>query len=213
MTLENDDLARASKTPVENKKPLQSAVKAEEDPRIVPPKLAMHDIDVPEEPETVTVVSFVWDPMTSQYVERESPPMLLVPSGCERPCAVSPYENTATLRSALPRDKQQDANLYAAYQTNGWTSRKWIQKRLDEDINPAEEAKLILDDIPLMLSLQGKPDPAAQVGQTAGLAPGDNNGAPLPPGPGPGRGNKFATGDGLAKKPALPPNTTPGQKV
>lgn len=164
-----------------------------EDVQVTPPKLQPHDIDIPEEPETVRVVTLVFNREAGQLVEKDLGEMLLVPTGCEAPTRVSPYQTTVTMRSALPRDKQLDANLYAAYQTNGWASRRWIQQRLDEDIDPDEVDAEIADGLPLLLELQGKG--AAGVGQTNG--PGDNNGAPLPPGPGPGRGNLNEPGDNM----------------
>lgn len=177
------------------------------------PALPEHDIDVPEEPEEVEVMTQVWNPESRTYEMKSLGKLLLVPSGCERPQALSPFESNIKFKSALPRDKAADANLYAMYQTNGWTSRHWVQENLDENINPAEVDKELSDDIPFLLQLQGKP--AAGVAQTAGLQPGagSNNGAPLPPGPGPGRGNtkeKMAA-EAAGAKP--PPNAAPGTGV
>jgi len=180
-----------------------------------PGQLVAHDIDIPEEPEEVNAVVQEWDNEKNQFVERNLGKRLLVPTGCERPTYFSPFENSVTLKSALPRDKEKDTNLYQAWQTNGWVSRHWVMSRLEEGISISQMDKEIADDIPFILSIQGKPDPSGQVAQTNGLqqpgdGPGDNNGAPLPPGPGPGRGNKFAPGDGLAK---APPNASPGRKM
>jgi hypothetical protein len=178
--------------PVVKTKKLEDAPDPE-DVQVTPPHLQPHDIDIPEEPETVRVITRVFNRATGQMEEKDLGEMLLVPTGCEAPERVSPYQTTVTLRSALPRDKQLDANLYAAYQTNGWASRRWIQQRLDEDIDADEVDAEIADGLPLLLELQGKG--AAGVGQTNG--PGDNNGAPLPPGPGPGRGNLNTPGDNM----------------
>lgn len=166
------------------------------------PKLPNHQIDIPEEPEKVTVVTKVWNENTKAFEEKNLGELMLVPTGCEEPEYVSPYENTVSFRSALPRDKERDANLYASYQQNGWISRRWARENLDEDIDSDKVEKELADDIPVILALQGKQDVASGVAQTAGLeGKGDNNGAPLPPGPGPGRGNKAAPGDNGASTP------------
>jgi hypothetical protein len=81
---------------------------------------------------------------------------------------------------------------------------------LELGLSPAEQDKLIADDIPFILNMKGTPDITAQVAQTPGMQ-GNNNGAPLPPGPGPGRGNAFAPGDNMAA--AMPPNGGPGTGV
>jgi hypothetical protein len=174
----------------------------EEEPQVKPPQLAPYDIDIPEEPEKVRVVVQEWDPLTRAFLSRDMGLMTLVPTGCRRPIYLSPYENKVSLRSALPRDKEKDTNLYATWQQNGWIDRHLAMEKLEEGINIQQVDKRIADDMPFILALQGKPDSTGQVAQTNGLqqpgdGPGDNNGAPLPPGPGPGRGNKFAPGDNL----------------
>ncbi len=176
-----------------------------------PEQLPPHDIDIPEEPEKVNVVARIWNPQTRAYEEKNLGELLLIPTGCERSEVVSPYENSVKLKSALPRDVERDSNLYATWQKNGWVDRHWVMEKLDEGINVNEVDKRIADDIPFLLAMQGMPDPTQQVAQTAGMAPGSNNGAPLPPGPGPGRGNKFAAGDNMASK--APPNGAPGKGV
>ena len=172
-----------------------------EDPEVPIPKLTDHQIDIPEEPEKIRVITQVWDDASGGFVEKDLGELTLVPTGCEEPTMFSPYENTVSFRSPLPRDKERDANLYAMYQSNGWASRAWIRAQLDEDFaDDLELDREIADDIPVILAIQGKPDMsggAAGVGQTEGM--GSNNGAPLPPGPGPGRGNKNVPGDGAAK--------------
>ncbi len=183
----------------------------ENEVQVQPEQLPPHDIDIPEEPELVNVVARVWNSETQTFEEKDLGEMLLVPTGCDCSEYVSPYKTDVKFKSALPRDLEKDVNLYAAMQTNGWISRRWAQEHLELGINPAEADKEIADDIPFILSMKGVPDPTQQVAQTEGLSPGSNNGAPLPPGPGPGRGNKFAPGDGMAGKP--PPNGAPGSSV
>lgn len=179
--------------------------------QVQPEQLPPHDIDIPEEPELVNVVARVWNSETQAFEEKNLGEMLLVPTGCDCPEYASPYETEVKFKSALPRDLEKDVNLYAAMQQNGWIDRHWAMEHLELGINPAEVDKRIADDIPFILSMKGMPDPTQQVAQTEGLSPGSNNGAPLPPGPGPGRGNKFAPGDGMAGKP--PPNGAPGSSV
>lgn len=183
----------------------------EEDVEVPIPKLASHQIDIPEEPETVRVITQLWDASQGKFIEEDLGELLLIPSGCEEPEYLSPYENTVSFKSALPRDKQIDANLYGAYQKMGTVSREWIRENSDEEIDGVLEDKRIADDIPILLAMQGKPDVSSGVAQTAGLeGKGDNNGAPLPPGPGPGRGNTSAPGDNGASAPA---NAAPGSPV
>jgi hypothetical protein len=187
-----------------------SAEDYEQEVEVKPEQLAPHDMDVPEEPIRVRVQMRVWD--GQQYVMRDLGEQLLVPTGCDRPKYLDPHKTKVTLKSALPRDLEKDSNLYALWQTNGWVSRRWVQDHLDEDINPTVVNKEIADDIPFLLALQGKQDPAGGVAQTNGTQPGDSNGAPLPPAPGPGRGNVYGAGDNLASG-TPPPNGAPGTGV
>lgn len=181
-----------------------------EPPQAMPEQLADYDMDVPEEPEDVRVVVHTWNAQTQSFEKKDLGTKKLVPSGCNRPTYLSPYETAAKLKSALPRDKQLDTNLYASWQQNGWVDRHWIMEHLDEDINLVEVDKRIADDIPFLNALQGKPNQTGQVAQTSGLEKGDSHGAPPPPGPGPGRGNLRAPGDNLATP---PPNAAPGSPV
>jgi hypothetical protein len=172
-------------------------------------------MDIPEEPEEVDVNVYTWNADAKTFEEEALGKMLIVPTGCKRPTYLSPYETTVTMKSALPRDKEKEANLYAVYQKNQWMSRRWCQTHLDEDVQPSVEDKQIADDIPFILAAQGLPD-ASQVQGSQGVqgdfGVGTNNGAPLPPGSGPGRGNKVVPGDNMASpKPSA--NAVPGQRV
>lgn len=193
-------------TPV---KPLPPELQKE--PEIKPPQLADYDVDIPEEPEKVDVTVRVWNAANGTYEEQKLGVIEIVPTGCDKPRYLNPYKTLITFRSALPRDRERDANLYAMYQTNGWTSRRWAQEHLDEEIKPEEVNKQLADDIPFINALKGVPNQTGQVAQTSGAPEdqtGSNNGAPLPPGPGPGRGNKYAPGDNAAGK--APPSAAPG---
>ena len=173
---------------------------------VEPEQLSPHDIDIPEEPVTIPVTIMTWDAQTQQFVRDNLGVKTLVPTGCTSPVYLNPYETTVEIKSALPRDRERDSNLYAQWQQNGWLDRHHIMKRLEIGENPIEVDKAIADDIPFLLAIQGKQDPTQQVAQTPGMQPnqpGDNHGAPLPPGPGPGRGNRFAPGDDLAQKPTV----------
>lgn len=185
-------------------------------PPVKPPPLPPYDIDLPEEPETVRVVIQEWDPSTRTFMDRDLGVQTLVPTGCDRPKFLSPFENNVVLKTALPRDREKDTNLYTTWMTNGWIDRHWAMEHLDEDIHIAKVDKKIADDMPFRAALNFKPDPgAAMVGQTNGMQDGrtPGNGAPPPPGPGPGAGNKFTAGDQLAKTPQVPPNAGNGTKV
>lgn len=197
-----------SEEPVVEGKEEDDPADPEDDQLTQPPQLVSHQIDVPEEPERIRVVTQIWNPAEARFVETDLGEMLLIPTGCEEPEFLSPYENSVSFRSPLPRDKANEANLFGSYQQNGWVSRDWVRKNLDEEIDPIEVEKQIADDIPVILALQGKPDPGtgAGVAQTDGGKAG-NNGAPLPPGPGPGRGNKVVPGDNAAS------GVTPGSST
>jgi hypothetical protein len=180
------------------------AVVGPNDPESAPlafPQLAQHDMDVPEEPEELDVVQLKFDEASGTWKEEHLGMMVLVPTGCDNPVYADPYESSVGTISALPRDKQAEANLYSLYQKQGWSSRDWIREKLQENINAKREDERILDDIPFLNLLAGKPAEApVGVGQTPGMTggasgPGSSNGAPPPPGPGPGRGNTYAPGD------------------
>jgi hypothetical protein len=189
-------LGNAGPEPVVFTEKEEDDIDPEEDVDVPVPKLAPHQVDIPEEPETVRVITQVWNAAMGVFEEQDLGELLLIPTGCEEPEFLSPYENSVCFKSALPRDKQIDANLYGAYQKMGIVSRDWIRENSDEEIDGVLEERRIADDIPVLMAMQGKPTEAGGVAQTAGLeGKGDNNGAPLPPGPGPGRGNVAAPGD------------------
>jgi hypothetical protein len=179
------------------------------------PKLPVHDIDVPEEPETVHVISRVWDSNAKTFVTQDLGSLLLVPTGCEQPEYLSPYTTECKLRLPLPRNKMEDANLYTLYQNQGWASRAWVRSQLDEEIDGPRVDKEIADDIPFMLALKGLPDPSGGVAQTEGADPqqtGGNNESPAgAPAAAPGAQKMAAKGGG--QKPALPANAKPGTPV
>lgn len=134
------------------------------------PQLQEHDMDIPEEPETVLVIVRVVDE-NGNWQEDNQGPRMLVPTGCDKPVFLNPYITKVSLRSALPRDRAEEANLYATYQTNLWMSRKTIMKRLDQGLQYEDETDNMEDDTPLILARAGTADPnsaAAQVGQTEG---------------------------------------------
>lgn len=177
--------------------------KQEEEPREIDapevpiPKLAAHQIDVPEEPEHVRVVSMEWDPAKGDYVPVDYGVLLLVPTGCERPSRVSPFRTKMCYRSPLPRDKAGDMNLYTAYQKLGLVDRAWMRANIDEEIDALAVDRGIADDVPVLMALSGKAEGGPNGVAQSDTSKGSNNGAPLPPGPGPGRGNKFAPGDNM----------------
>lgn len=210
--------------------------KAEDTPRdpeeevYKPPTLAAHDIDIPEEPELVRVVMRTWNPNTQSFVDVDMGEQLLVPSGCKSPKHLSPYENCVTLKSALPRDKEQEANLFSMYQRQGWVSRNWVREHLDEEIKGAEVDKEIADDIPFMQALNvggksgslGPPGVGGGVAQSPGLANADGISEPADGGEGApmlrktkGKREKPPTNPlgGKNGKAAPPPNAKPGSSV
>jgi len=193
---------------LEPRKPKLPPKELDKPVEVKPEQLAPNEIDVPDEPETHDVTLSEWDPIKRTFVYRALGELKIVPTGCKRPDYLNPYENEVSFKSALPRDLQNDTNLYSAWQTNGWMDRHQIMKKLDQGIPIEATDKALADDIPFLMQLQGKA-PAPGVAQTAGVQ-GDSNGAPPPPGPGPGRGNMVAPGDNLA---SAPPNGSPGSAV
>lgn len=181
--------------------------------QVEPEQLSPHDMDIPEEPMTLPVSVMTWNPKTRTFDTENLGSIQIVPTGCDRPRYLNPYDNRVTLKSALPRDMERASNLYVQWQTNGWVSRRWVQEHLDEEINIRQVNKELADDIPFLLALQGKPDPTAQVAQTAGVQDGDTtspiNGAPAPAVAGPGRGNRHVAGDNMATP---PPNGAAGDR-
>lgn len=172
-----------------------------EEPEVKPEQLDAADIGIPEEPEEVAVQVSEWDSQLGAMVTIDLGKLLLVPTGCRTPRYADPYDSQPMLRTALPRDKSADANLFKLYQDAGWASRNWIRDHLDEEFDNQAVDKEIVDDTEIIGALQAalKGTPSG-VAQTAGVqegTPGNNNGAPLPPAPGPGRGNKIMPGDGL----------------
>jgi len=194
--------------------PKQLPKELEPEIRVEPEQLSPYDIDIPEEPERISVTVQSWDPNRQEFLPENLGVLTLVPTGCTSPTYLNPYDSCAEIKSALPRDLEQLSNLYATWQKNGWLNRHEVMRRLEIGENPAEVDKKIADDIPFILAMQGKPDQTKQVAQTAGIDPGQkgsNNGAPLPPGPGPGRGNRYAPGDNMAGRP--PSNASPGERM
>lgn len=146
-----------------------------------PAPLAPTDINVPPEPELVRVVVQTWNPLTRSFEAEDLGEQLLVPTGCKRPDPLSPYETEVCLRSALPRDKERDSNLYAQWQNNGWISRHWAMEHLEEGINIPEIDRAIEEDMDLMQRLRGQV-PAAGVAQTPGVQ-GSTGGVSTPMSP------------------------------
>lgn len=195
--------------------PVPVAQAAEEDygKEVEPPtpKLAEADIKVPQEPKKVRLRYRAWDPVTRQFIEKDGGERILVPTGCQNPRRASPYAVGVTLKSALPRDKTEQANLFAAYQKAGLMHRGAMIERMDEGVNKAEVDEGLREDTALVAAwtqaLAGQKEAPGGVAQSEG-APGSNNGAPLPPGPGPGRGHVKP-----GNTPKAPPNARPGTGV
>lgn len=116
-------------------------------PKIKPPPSLMTqrmpdgEVDVPEEPERVTVVMRYLHPLTGEVVAERSEEKFLVPTGCRRPQYLNPFESTVEFQDALPKDEALQSNLYQTYQTNGWVDSEWVQDRIPEIAEDVQELR------------------------------------------------------------------------
>lgn len=155
-------------------------------------KLPAKDIDLPEEPETVNLLVRVFNPETREWSVQSLGEEEVVPTGCERPVYLNPYESVVTLASPLPRDRVEETNLWTSWKNLGLVSRNWIRERMDEDLNSEEEDERIADDIRFYAALDNQPatdpyevttsQPAGPPQGPKGVAqsPGMSQGKPLP---------------------------------
>ncbi len=99
---------------------------------VVPPKLPVAAMELPAEPETITLQRVLLDPTTGEQIPQEKEVITVVPMECTRHEYCNPYATTVTLNDTVPKDKQLQANLFQVYQTNGWVSKSWVRRQLPE---------------------------------------------------------------------------------
>lgn len=121
------DLAEARRPPPE--KPEKDSDLPEE-LKIIP--IPEEEIDFPEEPEEVEITQRWVHPQTQQLLEEEKMVRMLVPTGCNRPQYLNPYDTKVEFPDPLPKDEALRATLYEQYQRNQWVDPEWCQDRIPE---------------------------------------------------------------------------------
>jgi len=109
-------------------------------PPYEPPQ--MHDVQLPPEPETITVQRAKIDPNTGAVVA-DGPPQTIqvVWTECEAPNYLNPFDTTVKLKPTLPKDKALEIAYHTLLKTAGAVSSDWIREHTDDIENPAEEKK------------------------------------------------------------------------
>lgn len=144
-------------------------------PTAKPPKMPASSIEIPPEPEKITLRRVTIDPATGQEKTLSDEVRDVVPTGCERHEYLNPYENEVILNDTVPKDKQIQADLYEKYQNNGWVSKRWVRKNLDEIEDPDQLETEIEDE-----QADAREDPSEpEMPPGAGGKPGDKKGDEL----------------------------------
>jgi hypothetical protein len=108
---------------------------------ITPGIIPLHEIDIPEEPERVTVTLPYVNPDTQEYLFSDTKELFLVPTGCKRPAYLNPFENAVEFQETLPKDEALQAQLYQQYQQAGWVDEEWVRERIPEIAPDASEIR------------------------------------------------------------------------
>lgn len=107
-----------------------------ETPKPQIPQMSTEAIELPHEPEKVTLRVIQYDTATGIEVASEDVTIEVVPTGCERSEYLNPYSNTVHFNDTVPKDKQVFADLMEKYQLNGWVTRHWVRKQIAEIEDP-----------------------------------------------------------------------------
>ncbi len=135
-----------------------------------PPKMQQPP-NLPDEPERVAVQRATINPDTGELELDGLPKMTeVVPTGCEAPAYLNPFESTVVLKDVLPKDKLLDSQYFAGLKAMGVVSKDWVREHIDDIENPAEEKKRCDDE---------DSKTAALAQQAGGHGPGQT-GAPPP---------------------------------
>lgn len=106
-------------------------------------KLPEGMLDVPEEPQLVTMLTQTVDARGQQVLNDDGSPvqteeeLLLVPTGCQRPKRFNAYNIPVVLNDALPRDEHMESQLAVSNIAAGLWSRRHGMRRIKVD-NPAK---------------------------------------------------------------------------
>lgn len=110
-------------------------------PKPEPPTAPPTAIELPPEPELITLRRLIVDSATGEEKEVESKQIYVVPTGCKTCEYLNPYENTVILNDTVPKDKMIQANLYQLYLQMGIVSKSWVRNQITdiEDPNQVEQ--------------------------------------------------------------------------
>lgn len=108
---------------------------------LLPAQFNFDQIEVPEEPEYVTVAKNLIHPVSGVLLGTEFEEKFLVPTGCRSPKYLDPFTNTVEFLEPLPKDEALQANLFAIYQSNNWVDAEWCQSKIPAIATDAQEIR------------------------------------------------------------------------
>jgi hypothetical protein len=166
--------------------------KIQEPPMLRIQQLPMGEVDLPEEPEKVTVERHYLDPNTGRVSQTETVEMFLVPTGCKRSAYLNPFETKVEFNSTLPKDEALEEQRYRALLDMQVVDREWVQDRIPDvavqktEINKRLKPKFAVQEQlkpqqQTTVDAQGASNTTTMYGGE--LAPGQENPAAVP-GPG-----------------------------
>lgn len=139
-------------------------------------KLPAAELDIPEEPETITVVEPLLHPVTHAVVREVVRSLDLVPTGCVRPRYLNPFENKVSLIDVLPKDEALQAKLYDMYLKMRVVDVPWVRSKIPE---------VAVDQQAIERRMKGAPLTEADPSSThTDIAPDDPDPAAVPGGDG-----------------------------
>lgn len=147
---------------------------------VTPGMIPSQEIDVPEEPEKVTVTIPYVNPDTQEYMFSETKELFLVPTGCHRPAYLNPFESTVDFQETLPKDEAIQAQLYAQYQASGWVDADWVRERIPEIAADASEIRRRMKNQPVAPTKGANMYQELAPPQTPMSSVPDANGNPVP---------------------------------
>lgn len=106
--------------------------KIQEPPMLRVQHLPIGEVDLPEEPEHVTVSRTYLNPDTGEVAHVSSEEMFLVPTDCKRPAYLNPFETKVEFNDVLPKDEALQAQLFRQYQDAGWVDAEWCQEQIPQ---------------------------------------------------------------------------------
>ena len=104
---------------------------------ILPPSF----IDVPEEPEEVMVLRRYENPATGEAIGVQESVRLLVPTGCNQPEYLNPFDTEVQFMETLPKDEHLRAQLFGNYLKMGIVDPEWVQDHIPEVADGVDELR------------------------------------------------------------------------